>query len=241
MREGARGRGIRQRVAVVTGSSSGIGWATAALLRRRGFVVVGLSRHGQDTQTTVRCDIGNARAVARVFERLTRRFGVIDVLVNCAGVATVTPPLAVTPREWERVLGVNLLGSYWCCAQVLPGMRQHRYGRIVNLGSIAGRLYSRRASLAYTCSKHAIGGLTRQLAAQFAPHGITVNCVCPSETATEMLKAHVPQADRRAAAASNPTGRLANPDEVAAVIGFLVSEEASYVNGAMIDVNGGRL
>ena len=100
MRRWSGGVGARPRVAVVTGSSSGIGRATAAFLRQRGVIVIGVSRHGHDTDTAVRCDVGDARAVARVFERLTTRFGVIDVLVNCAGVATITQPLAVTPQAW---------------------------------------------------------------------------------------------------------------------------------------------
>ena len=108
------------------------------------------------------------------------------------------------------------------------------------MASIAGRSYSRTASVAYTASKYGVIGLTRQLAALFGRDGITVNCVAPSQTRTEMLAA-VPAAQLQAIAASNPTGRLAEPHEIAAAVGFLVSDSAAYVNGAVLDINGGVL
>jgi 3-oxoacyl-[acyl-carrier protein] reductase len=112
---------------------------------------------------------------------------------------------------------------------------------VVNLSSVAGRSYSRRASVAYTASKYAVIGLTKQLAACFGRDGITINCVAPSETATEMLTRRVPPGERRAIGQANPLERLARPSEIAAVIAFLASPAASYVNGAVIDVNGGLL
>jgi len=163
----------------------------------------------------------------------------MDALVNCAGIASQTDPMKVTLQEWDRLLQTNLVGTYLCCKAALGAMQQQRHGRIVNVASRAARSYSHTSSVAYTCSKYGVIGLTRQLAANFAGKGITVNCVCPSETLSEMLKTCVPAARLRALGRAHPMGRLAEPREVAEVIGFLVSDAASYLNGAVIDVNGG--
>lgn len=230
---------MRERVAVVTGGSSGIGKATSELLGQRGVTTVRLSRRLDDAETSLRCDVRDEQQVFHAFRRILERYGRVDVLVNCAGTAAKADTLAVTREMWELMLGTNLLGTYWCCREALKAMQQHGWGRIVNVSSIAGRAYSRNASLAYTCAKYGVIGLTRQLAAEFGRHGITVNCVCPSETRSEMLLEHLSVERIRELSSANPMGRLAEPNEVAAVIAFLASDEASYINGAVLDVNGG--
>ncbi len=229
------------RVAVVTGGGSGIGKATVRLLKEHGFHAIGISRGLPDGNGTLRCDVSDETSVARAFRRVVRKFGRIDILVNCAGIASKRDPLSVSVKEWERVLRTNLIGSYLCCREAIPVMRRRRYGRIVNVSSIAGRSYSRSCSVAYTSSKYALIGLTRQLAAAFGREGININCVCPSETKSEMLLKNVPRKRLKAMERSHPLGRLAEPAEIARVISFLVSEAASYVNGAVVDVNGGLL
>lgn len=229
------------RVAVVTGGASGIGRATVERLREEGILAVGMSRRLADGARSVRCDVGDAASVARAFRRVAKEFGRIDILVNCAGVASKADPLSVTLQEWERVLRTNLIGAYLCCREAIPLMRRRRHGRIVNVSSIAGRSHSRSCSPAYTSSKYGLIGLTRQLAAAFGKDGIRINCVCPSETKSEMLLASVPPRRLKALARSHPLGRLAEPEEVARVIAFLAGEGASYLNGAVIDVNGGLL
>lgn len=232
---------MSSKVAVVTGASSGIGEATASLLRARGFLTVGLSRRARPGRWARRCDVGDEASVAAAFRGILRDFGRLDVLVNCAGLAHAAGPLAVRPRDWEAVFRTNALGTYLCCKHALPAMRRRRYGRIVNLSSVAGRSYSRSASVAYTASKYAVIGLTRHLAASFGRDGVTVNCVCPSQTRTRMLEEALSPARKRALAAAHPMGRLAEPEEVARVVGFLAGDEATYVNGACVDVNGGLL
>ena len=165
----------------------------------------------------------------------------MDALVNCAGIATTTPPLEITVTEWLEIFKTNFVWTYLCCQYVLPSMCERRFGKIINISSVAGRLYSESASLAYTASKYAVIGLTKQLAAQFGAHHLNINCVCPSQTKTEMLVAHVSQEKQEALVAKNPMQRLAEPKEIAEVIAFLASEKASYVNGGVIDVNGGLL
>ncbi len=229
------------RVAVVTGASSGIGKATWELLRERGMTAVGISRTLPNRNGSYRCDIRNEASVNRAFRQIAKRFGRIDILVNCAGVASKKDPLSVSIQEWEQVLRTNLIGSYLCCREAIPFMRRRRYGRIVNISSIAGRSYSRSASVAYTSSKYALIGLTRQLAVAFGREGIRINCVCPSETKSEMLLKNVPARRLKTMASAHPLGRLAEPEEIARVISFLVSDDASYLNGSVIDVNGGLL
>ena len=228
-----------ERFAVVTGASSGIGKVTAEILRGNGIPTVGLSRRFANSQWTRQCDIGQEPSIRRVLDEIISTLGHIDVLINCAAVVSTEDPLEISVEKWEEVFRVNLLGSYLCCKYVIPHMRSRKYGKIVNVSSIAGRLYSRTASVAYTCSKYAVIGLTRHLAATFGRDSININCVAPSQTLSDTLLAHVPQAQLDALAASNPLGRLATPEEVAQGIVFLSSDAASYINGAVLDVNGG--
>lgn len=231
--------GEGERFAVVTGASSGIGKVTAEILRGNGIPTVSISRRLANSQWTRQCDIGHEPSVELVLNEIISTLGHIDVVINCAAVVSTEDPLEISVEKWEEVFRVNLLGSYFCCKYAIPHMRTRRYGKIVNVSSIAGRLYSRTASVAYTCSKYAVIGLTRHLAATFGRDGININCVAPSQTLSERLVAHVPKAKMDALAAANPLGRLASPEEVARSIVFLSSDAASYINGAVLDVNGG--
>jgi NAD(P)-dependent dehydrogenase (short-subunit alcohol dehydrogenase family) len=231
-----------RRVAIVTGASRGIGKATAAFLSDQNVVAIGISRHSEDTSHTRKCDVGNEESVARVLKEILAAQGRIDILVNCAGVAArAKNDLALELSEWETILRTNLIGTYFCCKHAIPQMRTQKSGKIVNIASIAGRSYSRTASVAYTASKYGVIGLTRQLAATFGSYGININCVAPSQTLSEMLTSSLSESELEKLAEANPLGRLAQPEEVAKVICFLASEEASYINGAVVDVNGGLL
>lgn len=230
-----------EKIVVVTGASTGIGKATAELFKERGFTVINLSRSLPDTKFSRCCDVTNSKKVADVFQKLLGTFEKIDVLVNSAGVAATTDPLQISLEEWDVIFKTNVVGSYLCCQQVLPSMCERRYGQIVNVSSLAGRSYSKSSSVAYTASKYAVIGLTRQLAAHFGPMNIRINCICPSHTETEMLMKHVTLKRQAEIAADIPLKRLAKPKEVAESIFFLASDAASYVNGAILDVNGGSL
>ncbi len=230
-----------RRVAIITGASRGIGNATAKLLASRNILSIGISRHVEESNETRRCDVRDEDSISRVFAEVATTHGRIDILVNCAGIATPGDALSLGLGDWESVLRTNLIGTYFCCKHAIPYMRAQRYGRIINTASVAARSYSRTASVAYTCSKYGVVGLTRQLAAEFGRDGININCVAPSQTLSEMLTAAVAGADLKQLAAGNPLGRLAEPGEVAETIGFLASEQASYINGTVIDINGGVL
>ena len=228
-------------VAVITGASRGIGKATFELLRARGIRTFGLARNWKDTQSGAACDVSDESSVRRAFGWVEERFGRLDILVNCAGVATTTPPLESTGKEWEEILRTNVIGTYLCCKQAIPLMQKSGGGTIVNVSSVAGRSYSLTASVPYTSSKYAVIGITRQLAARFGKEGIRINCVCPSQTKTEMLLENIPQNRIRELESVHPLGRLAEPSEVAETIWFLSSAAASYMNGTVLDVSGGMV
>ncbi len=230
-----------QRVAVVTGASGGIAKATADLLKQQGMAAIGLSRSLEATETTLSCDIKDEDSVANAFSEIAKRFGRIDASINAAAVTTTGEPLSATVKEWEETLRTNVIGTYLCCKYAIQEMLKQGTGSIVNISSVAGRSYSLTASVPYTSSKYAVIGLTRQLAARYGREGIRINCVCPSQTRTELLLKHVPADRLETLARANPLGRLAEPVEVAHTIAFLASEAASYINGAVVDVNGGML
>lgn len=229
------------QVAVVTGASRGIGKATAELFREQGMTAIGVSRNIEHSEGSRSCDVRDEQSVAGLFDELVASHGRVDVLVNCAGVVSTTAPLELGVEEWEAVLRTNLIGTYLCCKNAILHMRPRRYGKIINVSSIAGRAYSQTASLAYTCSKYGVIGLTRQLAAAYGGDGIRINCVAPSQILSEMLIANVPQDRIDGLAAANPLGRLADPDDVAQTICFLAGDGASYINGAVLDINGGQI
>jgi 3-oxoacyl-[acyl-carrier protein] reductase len=227
-------------VALVTGVTGGLGRALTQAFHAQGITVVGLSRRPEIEPGIWSADITREADVGRVFGRLATEFGRLDILVNCAAIVSHADDLAVSGEEWERVFAVNVFGSYSCCRHAIELMRPAGYGRIVNVSSIAGRFRSRSASVAYTSSKHAVIGLTRHLAATAGPFGITVNCVAPSQFESPMLVG-MSEEQRRALISNIPVGRFGRADEVASAITYLASPAASYVNGAIIDVNGGAL
>lgn len=230
-----------ERVAVVTGASSGIGKATFELFLNQSWRTIGLARRFKDGGDTRSVDVRHSGAVEAVFRDLFTELGHIDILVNCAGVATTTDALKISVLEWEDILKTNVIGTYLCCQQVLPAMCEQRYGKIVNVSSIAGRLYSVSASVAYTASKYAVIGITKQLAAKFGCHGLNINCVCPSQTITDMFLKNVSKEKQMQLASDHPLKRLARAEEVAEAICFLASDKSSYINGSVLDVNGGLL
>jgi 3-oxoacyl-[acyl-carrier protein] reductase len=229
-----------KRVAIVTGASRGIGKAICDLFVERGITTIGVSRHIKLGDTTRHCDIRDEIAVESLFTELAGTFGHIDILVNNAGIVTHGDILETSFEEWEDVMRTNLTGAFLCCKHVLKHMKERRYGKIINISSIAGRFRSQLASVAYTCSKYGLIGLTRQLASHYAQYNININCVSPSQTRTPMLVEKISQEGIKALVSNIPAGRLAEPDDIAQVVYFLTTDAASYIHGAIIDVNGGQ-
>lgn len=165
-------------------------------------------------------------------------FKSVDILVNCQGICQTKKFNKITVNEWDEVMNVNLRSHWMTCVAVIPGMIARGFGRIVNVSSLAGRFRSTTAGVHYSASKAGIIALTRQLAEECAGTGININCVCPGPTNTRMTEG-LSIMQRRIRENAIPLKRFAERDEIAKVIYFLCSDLSSYVNGAIVDVNGG--
>lgn len=242
---------LRDRVAVVTGSGRGIGEAVALALSKEGACVVVSDIDAGSAQKTsdqinsmqgksiaVRADVSSRSEVRDLFNKTIERFGRIDILVNNAGIFSRTPILEISEDQWDRVIDVNLKGTFLCCQEAVPVMLKQRYGRIVNMASLAGKRGGVTSGINYASSKGGVISLTRALAKQLAPHNILVNAIAAANIETEMLQAYEPEA-REKQLREIPLGRYGRPEEVAKVVVFLVSDDAGYIVGETINVNGG--
>jgi 3-oxoacyl-[acyl-carrier protein] reductase len=255
------------RVALVTGGGSGIGRATAERFAAEGAFVAVVDVRGDAAEETAAaierrgavarayaCDVADSAAVNALAEAVMTALGPVDVLANVAGTgdtAGLEGIQGLDDERWQRVLAVNLSGPFYLCRAVLPAMAARGGGAIVNVSSLAGRSKSANGGLAYSSSKAGLLGLTRHLAFDYGPKGVRVNAICPGGVDTPMLRAGGVAAARseseaaaraeRVAAYSYfmPIKRLSSADEQAAAIAFLASDEASYINGVALDVNGG--
>jgi len=202
------------------------------------------------TAWAVACDVSDAASVAALADAARDRTGAVDVLVNSAGIATSAPLARQTLEEWERIFAVNVTGTFLVTRAFLPAMMERGRGRVVNVASVAG-LAGAKYIAAYAASKHAVVGFTRSVAAEAAPHGVTVNAICPGYVDTGMTdesvarimdRAGLPEAEARAAIlATSPQGRLIEPEEVARAVTWLCDEGARGVNGQAIVIDGGGL
>jgi 3-oxoacyl-[acyl-carrier protein] reductase len=240
-----------QTVAFVTGASRGIGRATSLALARSGLAVaVGFRSDQSSAEETVakieadggqaqavHCDVVDEASVGEAFGAIEGGLGAVGVLVNNAGFTKDGLALRYSLEDWETTMGVNLRGAFLCSRRALRAMLKARWGRIVNVSSAAG-LRGNPGQAAYTSAKHGMVGLAKSLAREVGNRGITVNAVCPGFVETDMV-AGVSDVNRQMWMNLTPVGRFATPEEVAAVIAFLVGPEAAYVNGAAIPVDGG--
>ena len=227
------------RVALVTGGASGIGAAAAVRLRAAGAEVAVFDRESVEGYVSVTGDIASSDDVGAAVEQVERDLGRIDILVNSAGIPGESlRTVDVTDEEWQRVFAINANGSFYMCRAVLPGMIQRGYGRIVLVASIAGKEGNPMAA-AYSASKAAVIGMTKAVGKDVAGTGVLVNCIAPAVIETPILaglsQEHVDYMVERI-----PLGRMGKPDEVAALIMFLASEDLSFSTGATYDISGGR-
>lgn len=239
------------RVALVTGASGGIGRATALALAGNGLAVAcGFHTDDAGAKETARlieeaggtasafgADVSDEIDVKEMFEQIIEWSGPPTVLVNNAGVNRDGLTVKYPRADFNRILEVNVTGSFLCSRAALSGMMRARWGRIVMVSSVLG-LRGNAGQAAYSASKTALLGLARSLAREYGSRGITVNAVCPGYIETDMTSS-LPEKARERLLSEIPTGRLGSLEEVAAAIGFLVSESASYVNGAVLAIDGG--
>lgn len=240
-------------VAMVTGAGRGIGAAIAARLAAAGHAVAvcdvdpalaedsaGALTAAQRRAMALPVDVADGRSVAAAVEAIHRELGPVDVLVNNAGIDKIEPFLESEEATWDRILAVNLKGTILCCRAVLDEMIARGKGRIVNLGSDAGRVGSSGEAV-YSASKGGVIAFTKTLAREVARHGITVNCVCPGPTDTALLAQVGAYSEKlyEGLKRSIPLRRIGSPDEIAAMVAFLAGQDAGYVTGQTISVNGG--
>ena len=241
------------KTVIVTGGAAGIGEATASAFAREGARVAVLDVDAAQARAVaaqlakwgealgLACDVTDHAAVRSAIDTVSARWSSVDVLVNNAGwFPGIRRTEDITPDDWDRVIRVNLSGVFLCSTAVLPVMRRGGGGSIVNLSSIVGRSNAVITTAPYAAAKAAIMGLTRHLAAEWAPDRIRVNAVAPGTTATaRVLAARPPEATRKLAEAI-PLGRLGEPSDIAETILFLASDAARHITGAILDVNGGQ-
>jgi NAD(P)-dependent dehydrogenase (short-subunit alcohol dehydrogenase family) len=188
----------------------------------------------------MKTDVTKENEVAEMVEATIAHYGTVGILVNNVGILYPTRIDNITKAEWDEVIDVNLNGSFLCSKAVLPIMKANNFGRIINMSSSAGRSVSTLGGVHYTAAKAGVLGLTRGMAKEVAPFGITVNAICPGLIDTEMARENCSPEQLRAYEASFPIPRLGTPEEVAQLIFFLVMD-APYITGASIDINGGDL
>jgi 3-oxoacyl-[acyl-carrier protein] reductase len=239
-----------QRVAFVSGASRGIGKACAVLLARAGHRVILAARNLEKLDSiaaerrangheafTVELDLASHESIKAAFAKAVQTAGPIEILVNNAGITKDALALRMKKEDWDAVIDTNLTGSFLATQQVLHGMMRERWGRIVNITSVVGEAGNAGQSN-YSASKAGLIGLTKSLAQEMSSRGITVNAVAPGFIETDMTGILSPEVKEKVLAGI-PLKRMGTPGDVAAAVAFLASEEAGYITGHVLDVNGG--
>jgi 3-oxoacyl-[acyl-carrier protein] reductase len=245
---------LNDRVAIVTGAGQGLGRAFAKALARAGAIAVIAERNGERAQAVAAeisetggraralpTDVADADSVAAMARAVEQEFGRIDILINNAAIfstITMRPFDQIPLDEWESVLRVNVTGAFLCCRAVVPAMRRAKWGRIINMASGAVTL-GRPNYLHYIASKAALDGMTRSLARELGPDGITVNAILPGATFTEIERATVTPEQKQRIVAMQCIPRPETPDDLVGTILFLASDAAAFLTGQAITVDGG--
>ncbi len=253
------GERLLNKVAVVTGAARGMGFATAKALAAESAKVlvtdvdeagidsaVAELRQDNEQVTGRRLDVTRLAEVREMVRAVIQEWGGIDILVNNAGGALNTPHRLqeIEEKHWDLVVNVNLKGTFFCCQAVIPEMADRSGGSIINMSALAAHWRASLAGVQYTAAKAGVEGLTRQLAYDWGPYGVRVNAVAPTVTITgERVKAlweGKDPSEQERILSQIPLRRLSRPEEIAAVIVFLASDESCYITGTCVDVNGGR-
>ena len=229
------------KTAVVTGGASGIGRAIAARLQSDGHHVATIDLQPSEADFAYTADVTDRAQVDAALGKIRTELGPVSILVNAAGLEGFSRFTDITFDVWQRVLNVNLNGVFHCCQAVIPEMVDAGWGRIVNISSSS--THSGVAGMAhYVAAKSAVNGLTKSLALEYGPSGITVNAVPPGFIDTPMLRSAEERGftDVEKATEMTPVRRMGRPEDIAAACAFLISEEAGYITGQILGVNGGR-
>lgn len=243
--------GLSGKVAIVTGAAQGIGATIAQVLAEEGCSVVVADLNVTQAEKTAALlqktgeaialgvDVAKKAEVEALVEKTLARWGRVDILVNNAGVCHSTPFALLEAADWEKAISINLTGTFYCCQAVAEVMKRQRSGRIINISSLAGKSGGISVAANYSASKADILGLTKSLARELAPYGITVNAVTPGTIDTELIRVFSPE-QREKLVKSIPLGRFGTTHDVAYAVAFLASDKASFITGEVMDVNGGQ-
>jgi len=239
----------KSRVALVTGAGGALGMATARALAAEGHRVViadydrvaldVLAAELGDAALPIVFDVSQSGEVKGACEAIRSKWGAVDILVNNAGILSNNKLVATTPEEWRKIMTVNLDGAFLLCREWAPAMREQRWGRIINMCSVAMKTGGLTAGTAYTTSKGALGAFTFSLARELAPHGITANGIAPAYVRTKMLTEQLTEEQRQKLLLGIPVGRFCEPEEVAFAVVFLASPLSGFITGEIVDINGG--
>jgi len=244
---------FKDRVSIVTGAAQGLGRAIAMELARRGSHIVvcdvnleGVKGVAEDVKAlgrkalALKVDVSRPSDVSEMVDRVVKDFGRIDILVNNAGICQVVTIEEMTEADWDRVMAVNLKGVFLCSKAVMGIMKRQRSGRIVSMGSISGKVGGIATGANYSVSKAGVICFTKALAREMAPYGVTVNAVAPGVIETDMTLG-ITRGDFSDYLRNIPLGTIGTAQDVAYAVAFLVSDEARYITGEILDVNGGQL
>jgi len=241
------------RTAIITGAAQGIGFHCAKMMCLNGMKTALVDISGEKLQKAVNelrsqekaeetaafvCDVSDERAIEKTVQEIAAHFGQIDVIVNSAGILSAEKIPDIERESWDRILDVNLSGPFFMVQKALPYLKKSRHARVINISSVAGRMGGMENSMSYAASKGGLCAITRGMARHLGPFRITVNAVCPGPTRTPIMDAYSEE-QMRNLESKNFLGRIGECDDIAAGICYLASEEAGYVTGAMLDINGG--
>jgi NAD(P)-dependent dehydrogenase (short-subunit alcohol dehydrogenase family) len=242
------------QVVLVTGSGKGIGKAIATKFIQEGASIGINDIVPEDAEKTseelkklggktlaIPADVSKEEDVKKMFDLLFDQFGSIDILINNAGIGDGLMVEDMTYEIWKKVIDINLNAVFLCCKAVIPMMQKKKYGKIVNIASVAAKKISYHGGAHYTASKAGLLGFTRHLAYELAPYGINVNAICPGATLTPLLKSRTPQTELNAELKRFPMGNFCEPENIADAVLFLCSKRAKMVIGQALDVDAGEL
>ncbi len=243
---------LTDKVAIITGGASGIGQATALLFAKEGakivvadlndtgsFETVDQIRSAGGEATSVLTDVTSAKDVEAMVQSTCNAYGKLDVLFTSAGIAMRLPVVELPEEDWDRCIAINLKGTFLCCKYVIPEMIRNGQGAIISVASIYGIVGAENRA-AYLASKGGVANMTRGMALDYAAENIRVNCICPGFTDTPLVRSIIKtQAERQSLAGRHPMGRLATPQDVAYGALYLASDEAAFVTGIVLPIDGG--